>query len=93
MSDHNRKSVSEQVTERMTPNSEKTVFERVKETVTDTVDKGKAMLTPQSEKSTSQTVTDRVRGSVDTDHTHKSTFQKVKEGFNSGVEEVKKSVE
>ena len=66
MSDNNRKNISTQLSERMTPESHKTTGEKIKEGFTNAVDKVKAILTPDSEKSV-----DKVRGEADktnTDH-------------------------
>ena len=70
MSDPNRKDISTQVSEKMTPDHEKTMGERVKESVTGAADRVKAALTPESKKSVTQQATDKVRGATDDTTTH-----------------------
>ena len=65
MSDSNRKNISQQLKEKITPDSEKTTFQKVKEHVSDGIDKVKAVLTPESHKSTTQHISDKVRGEHD----------------------------
>jgi hypothetical protein len=64
MSDPGRKSLSRQVTEKTTPDSQKTTGEKIKETLTGTVDRVKAAVTPDSQKSVTQQAADRTRGST-----------------------------
>ena len=68
MSDSIRKPLSTQVTEKMTPDSHKTVGEKVKESVTGVTDRVKAAVTPETEKSVTQQAADKARGSTDTTH-------------------------
>jgi hypothetical protein len=65
MSDSNRKDFSTQVTEKMTPDHEKTTGERIKEKLTGGIDRMKAALTPDSKKSIPQQMGDKTRGSSD----------------------------
>lgn len=75
MSDSNRKNVSTQVSEALTPDSHKTTGERIKESVTGAIDRVKSAVTPNSEKSVTQQAVDKVRGATDDTHsgTHGST--------------------
>lgn len=76
MSDDNRKDFSTQLSEKVTPDHQKTTGEKIKESVTGVTDRVKAALTPDSQKSVSQQVGDKVRGNTDTTghghggHTH-----------------------
>jgi hypothetical protein len=65
MADNNRKPISTQVSEKMTPDSHKTMGEQIKESITGTFDRVKAAVTPNSEKSLSQQAADKARGSHD----------------------------
>jgi len=65
MSDSNRKDFASQVTEKVTPDHQKTTGEKIKETVTGGMDRVKAALTPDSQKSVSQQVGDKARGATD----------------------------
>ena len=65
MSDTGRKNVSTQIAEKVTPQENKTMGEKVKESVTGAVDRVKGAVTPNSEKSVSQQATDKVRGETD----------------------------
>lgn len=65
MSDANRKDISTQLGEKLTPDHEKTLGERTKEKVTGAVDRVKSALTPDAHKSVSQQAADKVRGSTD----------------------------
>ena len=70
MADNNRKSITTQVSERLTPESHKTTGEKIKEKFTNMVDKVKSVVTPDSEKSLSQQAADKVRSDVDSHTTH-----------------------
>lgn len=72
MSDTHRKNISTQLQEKATPQSEKTTMQKIKESVTDSVDRVKEAITPESHKSTTQHVADKVRGKHD-DMTTSST--------------------
>ena len=65
MADDGRKPISTQLSEKVTPEHHKTTGEKVKEFVTDTVDRVKAAVTPNSEKSLTQQAADSVRGTHD----------------------------
>lgn len=65
MSDSNRKDISSQISEKMTPDSQKTTGEKIKESVTGLTDRVKAAVTPDSQKSVTQQASDKVRGSSD----------------------------
>lgn len=58
----NRKPISTQIAEKVTPDHEKTMGERIKESVTGGIDNIKAVLTPNSQKSVTQQAADKVRG-------------------------------
>ena len=62
MADINRKPISTQISEKVTPDSQKTFGERVKENITGAIDHVKATLTPNSQKSVTQQATDKVHG-------------------------------
>ena len=62
MADINRKPISTQISEKLTPDTQKTTGQQIKESVTGTIDRIKAVLTPDSHKSVSQQATDRIRG-------------------------------
>jgi len=66
MSDSNRKDFSTQISEKVTPDHQKTTGEKIKESVTGVTDRVKAALTPESQKSIPQQVGDKVRGNTDT---------------------------
>ena len=61
MSDAGRKPISTKVSESLTPDSQKSTFEVVKETVTDKVDKAAGAVQPEQEKSFAQSVSDGVQ--------------------------------
>lgn len=65
MSDPTRKDISTQISEKVTPDHEKTTGEKIKEKVTGVTDRVKAALTPDSQKSVTQQTADKVRGSTD----------------------------
>ncbi len=71
MSDNNRKPLTTQASERLTPDSHKTTGEKIKEGLTNIVDKVKSTVTPDSEKSVSQQTADKVRGDVDRSNTNR----------------------
>jgi hypothetical protein len=62
MADINRKPISTQISEKLTPDHQKTMGKRIKESVTGGIDHIKAVLTPNSKKSVTQQATDKVRG-------------------------------
>ncbi|KAG7193235.1 uncharacterized protein KQ657_000997 [Scheffersomyces spartinae] len=61
MSDAGRKPISTKLSESLTPDSQKTTTEKVKESVTGQADKFAAAVQPQQEKSFAQTVSDDVQ--------------------------------
>ena len=61
MADPGRKDFSAQIAEKVTPQEEKTLGEKVKETVTGLGDKVAAVVTPDQKKSVPQQVADKVR--------------------------------
>ena len=61
MSDNGRKDFTTQVAEKVTPQQEKTLGEKVKETVTGATDKVVAAVTPNEKKSVPQQVADKAR--------------------------------
>ena len=61
MADSGRKSFSTQVSEKITPQTEKTTGEKVKENVTGALDNVKAAITPNTQKSVSQQAADKAR--------------------------------
>lgn len=63
MSDTHRKDISTQVSEKLTPDQQKTTGEKVKEKVTGVADKVKAAVTPDSHKSVTQQASDKARTS------------------------------
>jgi translation elongation factor EF-1beta len=65
MSDANRKNISQQLKEKITPESEKTTFQKVKEHVSDGIDRVKAAITPEQHKSTTQQIADKIRDEHD----------------------------
>ena len=65
MSDSSRKDFSTQIAEKATPDHEKTTGEKIKESVTGSIDRVKAALTPDSKKSVTQQVGDKARGTTD----------------------------
>jgi hypothetical protein len=74
MSDPNRKNISTQISEQVTPEEQKTTGEKIKETVTDVTDRVKAMLTPDSQKSVTQQASDKVRGGLDQNNRQPETY-------------------
>lgn len=70
MSDSHRKNISTQLKEKATPQSEKTTMQKIKESVTDSVDRVKAAVTPESHKSTTQSASDKIRGEHDDVNNH-----------------------
>lgn len=70
MSDSNRKDFSTQITEKVTPDHQKTTGEKIKESVTGMTDRVKAALTPDSQKSIPQQLGDKARGAADNTNTH-----------------------
>jgi len=65
MSDATRKNIAPQVTEKLTPDEQKTTGEKVKEGVTGALDRAAAAITPDSKKSLPQQVSDKARGATD----------------------------
>ncbi|QPG77281.1 hypothetical protein FOA43_004689 [Brettanomyces nanus] len=65
MSDLGRKNLSDKVTEGITPNSQKSAYQKAKETVTDEVDKFASKATPDKEKSFTQTASDKAQKGSD----------------------------
>lgn len=61
MSDAGRKPISDKVSESLTPDSQKTTFEKVKQTVTGEVDKAAAAAQPEQDKSFVQSVSDSIQ--------------------------------
>ncbi|KAI9748162.1 MAG: hypothetical protein M1835_001876 [Candelina submexicana] len=72
MSDAGRKSFGTKAKEEITPDSSKSTQQKIKEGVTDTVDRGVRGGQPDSEKSTSQKVFDKGQRSSD-EHVHGGT--------------------
>lgn len=70
MSDSNRKDFTSQISEKVTPDSQKTTGEKIKEKVTGVTDRVKSAVTPDSQKSVPQQMADKARGNTDAnDHT------------------------
>jgi len=65
MSDPSRKDFSQQLSEKTTPDEQKTTGEKIKEKITGVTDRVKAVLTPDSRKSIPQQVGDKARGGAD----------------------------
>lgn len=61
MADAGRKDFSTKITEKLTPDSQKTVYDKAKENLTDSYDKAAAALAPEESKSFSQQVGDSVQ--------------------------------
>lgn len=61
MSDLGRKNFSDKVEETVTPDDQKTGFEKTKETVTDKVDEFAGKATPNDQKSFGQTIADNAK--------------------------------
>lgn len=59
MADHNRKSFTQKTRESLIPNEQKTLGERIKESVTDGIDSIKATLQPKETKGVPQQIADR----------------------------------
>lgn len=70
MSDTGRKSIATQITEKVTPDSQKTTGQKVKEVATDFADRVSAAVTPNTKKSVPQQVTDKTRGAHDNSTTN-----------------------
>lgn len=70
MSDPTRKDFTTQITEKATPESHKTTGQKIKESVTDTLDRAKSAMTPDSEKSVTQQAADKTRGAYDNTENH-----------------------
>lgn len=70
MSDSNRKDFSTQISEKVTPDHQKTTGEKIKESVTGVTDRVKAALTPDSQKSIPQQMGDKVRSNTDSTDSH-----------------------
>lgn len=65
MSDAGRKSFTDKASEAIKPDSQKTLFEKGKETVTDTLDSFAAKNVPDNQKSFGQSVADNVQAGHD----------------------------
>ncbi|KXS13257.1 putative heat shock protein Awh11/Hsp9 [Gonapodya prolifera JEL478] len=63
--DYGRKGFSEEVKEKVTPDTQKSYTQQVSETVSGYTDRVKAAITPDSQKSTAQQMHDRARGASD----------------------------
>jgi ElaB/YqjD/DUF883 family membrane-anchored ribosome-binding protein len=65
MSDFGRKDFTDKVSEKVTPDSQKSTFEKAKEDVTGALDKGASSITPDSQKSFGQSVADHAQSGHD----------------------------
>ncbi|KAI9788864.1 MAG: hypothetical protein M1816_006528 [Peltula sp. TS41687] len=65
MSDLGRKDVTDQVKDKVTPDSSKSTTEKLSDNVSGATDKVTGALQPESEKSTTQKLSDSTRGSAD----------------------------
>ncbi|CAH2352732.1 12 kDa heat shock protein [[Candida] railenensis] len=65
MSDLGRKNVSDKVAEKITPDSEKTTFEKASEAATGAADKVASSITPDNQKSFTQSVSDNIQSGHD----------------------------
>lgn len=78
MSDLGRKNFSDKVSEAVTPESQKSVLEKTKESVTNTADSFAGKATPDNQKSFPQTVSDNVKKghdeAADAADAHKQTL-------------------
>lgn len=61
MSDAGRKDFSSKLSEAVTPDSQKTNYDKVKESVTDAYDKAAANITPDNQKTFGQSVSDSIQ--------------------------------
>ncbi|CAN3501921.1 hypothetical protein DICA1_D19812 [Diutina catenulata] len=68
MSDSFRKPLGDKISEGLTPESQKSGFEKAKESVTDNLDKAANNLTPDSNKSGTQTLQDKLSNAGDQAH-------------------------
>ncbi|KAF7861490.1 hypothetical protein EAF04_008053 [Stromatinia cepivora] len=65
MSDNLRKGVGEQVSEKITPDSQKSTTDKIGENISGGADKAASAVQPSDQKSTTQQATDKVRGGAD----------------------------
>lgn len=70
MSDPSRKDFSTQVSEKLTPETQKSTGEKIKEKLTDMTDDVKRVFTPNSEKSLTQQAADSVKTEKDRTDVH-----------------------
>ncbi|KXS13260.1 putative heat shock protein Awh11/Hsp9 [Gonapodya prolifera JEL478] len=63
--DYGRKGFTEEVKEKVTPDTQKSYTQQVSETVGGYSDRAKSAVTPDSQKSTGQQIHDRARGASD----------------------------
>ncbi|KAL1587305.1 hypothetical protein WHR41_04227 [Cladosporium halotolerans] len=78
MSDANRKDLGDKVADKVTPDHSKSTTEKVKDTVTGTVDKVQRDAVPDSQKSTTQSAADKVSRETDAHKTDESLLDKAK---------------
>lgn len=62
MSDTGRKDFSKKAEEKLTPESQKSMGEKIKETATDAYDKVAGMMQPNEDKSATQSAFDKTKG-------------------------------
>ncbi|RUS21436.1 heat shock protein 9/12-domain-containing protein [Endogone sp. FLAS-F59071] len=70
MSDYNRKDLTEQAKEKITPDNQKSYTQQVGEQFSGATDRVKAAITPESHKGTAQSTFDSARGAHDDAKNH-----------------------
>lgn len=91
MADAGRKDFSTKLSEAVTPDSEKSNYQKVKESVTDTLDKGASKLTPEEDKSLGQSVGDSIQKGHD--DAKKSWSESANDMINDGKQAVADAAE
>ncbi|KAK6197418.1 heat shock protein 9/12-domain-containing protein [Scheffersomyces amazonensis] len=93
MTDLGRKNLSDKLNESVTPDSQKTTYDKAKETVTDKLDSFAARNTPDNQKSFSQTVADKAQiGSEDAKEAAGQKQESLSETASGYVEQAKEAI-
>lgn len=88
-----RKSMTEQVGDKMKPDSQKTTTEKMGDTTSGVYDRAAGAVQPDSQKSTSQTMGDKMRGGSDTaSNQGKSMTENISDTVSNAAQNVKDTV-
>ncbi|KAH3676155.1 hypothetical protein WICMUC_002177 [Wickerhamomyces mucosus] len=93
MSDTGRKNLSDKLQEGVTPESQKSTFDKAKESVTDSVDKVQGQLQPEENKSASQGVSDAIQKGHDDASSGKSFSESAQEYVDAAKKNLNEAAE